>query len=331
MNLYVVDNAGTVVASSSITQSRFTDSAEAVSFSYVASQAPYSVKVARVTGSTTGLDISLFSFSHNFEHWVAASSIMDPASAHGAFTVGAVNQSTWLQTTPSIESYSGQGPSTDGRQKPDLVAPDGTSSLTYGTRASYGTSLSSPTVTGAAALLLQEVTTRTAVSVADLLRSTANDIGSLGPDPVYGHGKLQLPLIDSDGDQLTNMQEIGLGTNALSTDTDGDGLSDYAEVVTYNTNPNSADTDGDGLTDYFEITTYGTNPLTSNRGDLAPRGHPDGVIDAGDSVVMARLATGEIAPTAAELTLGDLNYDSTLDAGDMVVLMRAVQGQITLP
>ena len=48
----------------------------------------------------------------------------------GAFTVGAVNQSVWQSPNPAIRGYSGQGPSTDGRQKPDLVAPDGTASLT---------------------------------------------------------------------------------------------------------------------------------------------------------------------------------------------------------
>jgi hypothetical protein len=46
-------------------------------------------------------------------------------------------------------------------------------------------------------------------------------------------------------------------------DTDGDGLSDYAEVMGtngYQTNPNDLDTDGDGITDYLEIL-HGMNPL----------------------------------------------------------------------
>jgi len=424
LNLYVLNNVGAITASSTITQSRFNDPYEAVSFTYVSSQAPYSVRVTHAGGaSATGLDITLFSFSHNFEHFTLASSILDPASAHGAFTVGAVNQSNWLQTTPPLESYSSRGPTTDGRQKPDLIAPDGTSSLAYGTRASFGTSFSSPTVAGAAALLKQENISRTAATLASLLRSSATDIGAVGADPLYGYGKLQLPLIDSDADQLSNKQEIGLGTNALLadtdsdgltdyeevttyltnpllTDTDGEGLSDYAEVVTYNTNPlladsdsdglsdyaevityltnplladtdgdglsdqaevmthstnplladtdgegltdyqeiityltnpNQSDTDGDGLNDHFEIITYNTNPLVSNRGDLAPRGQPDGQVNAGDAVVMSRLATGEISATAAELSLGDLNYNSALDAGDMVVLMRVIQGLATLP
>ena len=328
LNLYLLDKNGTVKASSTSSNSPY----EWISYTYNATEAPYSVRITRSgNGSTNGLNVTLFSFSHNFEYYTLASSIMDPASAHGAFTVGAVRQSNWTLATPPLESYSGQGPTTDGRQKPDVVAPDGTSSYTYGTLNSYGTSFSSPTTAGAAALLLQENPNRTAAMLADLLRSSATDIGAAGADSLYGYGKLQLPLIDTDGDQLTNKQEISYGTNALLSDTDGDGLSDYAEVITYFTNPNQSDTDGDGLSDYYEIVTYGTNPLASNRGDLAPRGQPDGIINAGDAVVMSRLASGSIAATATELTLGDLNYNSTLDAGDMVVMMRAIQGLVTLP
>lgn len=44
------------------------------------------------------------------------------------------------------------------------------------------------------------------------------------------------------------------------TDTDGDGLSDYEEVITYGTNPNLKDTDGDKYSDKTEID-HGYNPL----------------------------------------------------------------------
>jgi hypothetical protein len=45
----------------------------------------------------------------------------------------------------------------------------------------------------------------------------------------------------------------------LDRDTDGDGLSDEAEVFAFNTNPDSADTDGDGRLDPQEVLA-GTNP-----------------------------------------------------------------------
>ncbi len=143
------------VASSTVTQNRFNDPAEAVTFTYHGQRRHRTVfKVTRATGSASGLDITLFSFNHNFEYPVAASSLMDPANAHGAFSCGCRLPGRLAAANPPIRSYSSQGPTNDGRLKPDLVAPDGTASLTYGV--SSGTSFSAPTVAGAAALLLQE-------------------------------------------------------------------------------------------------------------------------------------------------------------------------------
>lgn len=48
------------------------------------------------------------------------------------------------------------------------------------------------------------------------------------------------------------------------------------------------------------------NAVTYQLGDLAPRGDPDGQLNAGDLVVMQRLVLGVIAPTANELIIGDV-------------------------
>jgi hypothetical protein len=45
-----------------------------------------------------------------------------------------------------------------------------------------------------------------------------------------------LESLDSDGDGLTDAQELALGTNKSNRDSDGDGLSDFEETQTYNTN-----------------------------------------------------------------------------------------------
>ena len=58
---------------------------------------------------------------------------------------------------------------------------------------------------------------------------------------------------DCDGDGISNIEEILLGTDPLSVDTDGDGLSDWDEINTYNTDPLNPDTDGDGLLDGDEL------------------------------------------------------------------------------
>jgi len=68
-------------------------------------------------------------------------------------------------------------------------------------------------------------------------------------------------LMDSDGDGLSNLAEIRLGTGFRNPDTDGDGLSDGVEVNIYRTNPLVLDTDNDGLNDKIELDLYRTNPL----------------------------------------------------------------------
>jgi Tol biopolymer transport system component len=77
---------------------------------------------------------------------------------------------------------------------------------------------------------------------------------------------------DSDGDGLTNSEEILLGTDPFLADTDGDGLTDGEEVRTYMTDPLNPDTDGDGLLDGEEVQRYMTDPLN-------PDTDGDGLLD----------------------------------------------------
>jgi subtilisin family serine protease len=330
LNLYLVDKNGATVASSTYSQ-QFADPIEAIlSHPSDPAEQPYSLKIRRANNrSTASLDMTLFSWNHQFVEPVVSSSQMDPANAHGAFSVGAVNRSSWLSANPSIRSYSSQGPTTDGRRKPELVAPDGTSSVSYSTAS--GTSFSAPTVAGAAALLLQEDSSRSVQDLKMLLQNNAIDAGVAGPDNVFGHGKLQLPLIDSDSDGLSNVEEIALGTEALDEDTDDDGLTDYEENRNSGTDPLLADTDGDGVDDYTEVVLLGTDPLVSNTADLAPRGSPDDAVNVADYLILVQLVSGAVEPTASEIALGDLNNNGELDAGDLVLMSRIVLGEIPVP
>lgn len=66
---------------------------------------------------------------------------------------------------------------------------------------------------------------------------------------------------DSDGDGLSDAEELLLGTDPYNPDTDADGLSDYCEV-NIGTNPLLYDSDGDGYSDGYEYYA-GTDPNDS--------------------------------------------------------------------
>lgn len=99
---------------------------------------------------------------------------------------------------------------------------------------------------------------------------------------------------DSDGDGLSNAQEIELGTDPLLSDTDDDGLSDYDEIYVYGTDPLNPDTDGDGLKDGDEpyIGLDPANPETFGIPDAEYK--VEQTISA-DSGVLAEINTAENA------------------------------------
>lgn len=138
--------------------------------------------------ATRSVHFELYSWDNDFpEHNVKSSSLWIPGDAAGAITAGATY---WADD--SLEPYSSRGPTNDGRIKPDVTAPDGVSTYTYGTRNFYGTSSSAPHVAGAAALLLAAKPSLTANQLQAYLESTAVDRGALGKDNLYGAGRLDV-------------------------------------------------------------------------------------------------------------------------------------------
>ncbi len=91
----------------------------------------------------------------------------------------------------TITSFSSNGPTSDGRIKPDVVAPGATvyvARLGEGNYYDYsnGTSFSTPITAGVCALILSAHPELTAMQVRDALRNTANNSSS--PNNVYGWG-----------------------------------------------------------------------------------------------------------------------------------------------
>jgi hypothetical protein len=69
-----------------------------------------------------------------------------------------------------------------------------------------------------------------------------------------------------DADELAKLTSFAIGGGPITeeTDTDGDRLKDYQELIMYNTDRLYADTDEDGFSDGDEVNTHGTDPNDPN-------------------------------------------------------------------
>lgn len=86
---------------------------------------------------------------------------------------------------------------------------------------------------------------------------------------------------DYDKDGLTNLTEYQIGTDPGLADTDGDGLTDYQEYITYGTNPTEYDSDQDGLGDGTEWLNH-FNPLKADTDD-------NGILDGEEKIINQQL------------------------------------------
>ena len=112
--------------------------------------------------------------------------VLTPADAPGVISVGAV------ALDGSIAGFSSRGPTSDGRIKPDVVAP-GVGVVVAdiragGYRGGNGTSFAAPLVSGVCALLLQAHPDWGPERMQQVLRVTATDLGPAGEDTQYGWG-----------------------------------------------------------------------------------------------------------------------------------------------
>jgi subtilase family serine protease/subtilisin family serine protease len=119
----------------------------------------------------------------------SAGSVRSPGAYPESFAVGAVD------AFDGIAGFSGTGPSScGGSVKPDVTAPGVSirSAVPGGYTGFSGTSMATPHVSGAVAVL-RSIERRLGVEeLEDVLRRGAVDLGSSGPDNTFGGGRLDL-------------------------------------------------------------------------------------------------------------------------------------------
>ncbi len=129
------------------------------------------------------LQIFSLESGHTLTPHVPYSSVVAPADCACALAVGAMSLRDW--DAGRVQPFSARGPTTDGRVKPDVIAPDGANGF-------FGTSAAAPAAAGAAAVLLSQHPDWSVDRVKRALIDNAEDLLAPGPDIDSGHGALQL-------------------------------------------------------------------------------------------------------------------------------------------
>jgi len=320
------------------------------------------IVVTKKSSSTANLPLTLFSFTSSFGVKTRASSLAQPADCASVLAIGATNLSD------SPEGFSSEGPTTDGRDKPEISAPDRVATSLSSSFA--GTSAASPHAAGAAALVLAAHPGFTTTQIRGELSATAKDVSAAGFDFRTGYGRISL---DADGDGLNHDEDnctLVANVDQLDTDNDGmgdacdpdddnDGLSDSLEA-SIETDPLVADTDTDGLTDYEEVAWDGDassylpgsdlNPLAADTDNDGLTDYEEVAWDGNASYLPGFDPNPLVADTdndgfkdgmedtagynpllaTSYPVWGDINDDRVVDTADVLIASRAVLGLVTL-
>jgi len=194
-DLYLADNTYTTVKASFDPQDGNDDPHEFLAYTATYTGV-YHIAIYKYSATET-VNFHIYSYRHDLqEYQVASSSLSVPADSSNAMSVGAV----FWNTPTTLESFSSRGPTEDDRIKPDLVAPDGVSTATYGASNFYGTSASAPHAAGAAALVKGRYPSYTPSQIQTYLEDRAVDLGVAGKDNLFGSGRLLLPDATPPGD-----------------------------------------------------------------------------------------------------------------------------------
>lgn len=140
----------------------------------------------------------------DLEYHTISGSIGNPAESAnpGLLAVGAAGRNSSVVNplnTGIIEPFSSQGPTPDGRIKPDIVGADAGQSVTYRSERNpngyfFGTSQASPHVAGLATLVKQRFPDYHPANITSYLKANAERRGAV-PNNTWGYGFAKLPAI----------------------------------------------------------------------------------------------------------------------------------------
>ncbi len=148
IDLYLLNAAGEECGRSARVQDGTGDPVEYVSTSFCTDDVVFPVlRLRDPEADVTGLRGWLYGdYGVAPEDQTHRDSLTVPADAIGAFSIGAVD------ANEEVPAWSSRGPTDDGREKPDFVAPTGVSTATLGDLGLDGTSAAAPHAAGLAAL-----------------------------------------------------------------------------------------------------------------------------------------------------------------------------------
>jgi hypothetical protein len=157
----------------------------------------FRVRIQLVAGPPPSGPVTLYAREDDIVSWSGstARSVPTPADAAGSISVGGVD---WRSN--SLVRYSSRGPTADGRLKPDLSAPTGTSLATAAgdPRDVGGTSIAAPNAAGAAAVALATMRGSglrpTVAEFRAIMAADAVDLGVPGPDNTFGAGRIRVDV-----------------------------------------------------------------------------------------------------------------------------------------
>ncbi|MCX6120966.1 MAG: S8 family serine peptidase, partial [Ignavibacteriales bacterium] len=165
---------------------------------YTASTAgDYAIMVEKKSGVAKTLEVYIYPDSITSVYTnslTPVDAIFGQPAVVGAIAVGAVRAAT----PDTIEYFSSQGPvtisfpSSQTRAKPDICGVDGVTVTGAGgfSNPFYGTSAAAPHVAAVAAQMWAAFPGKTGNQIRDAIESTADDLGTVGFDNIYGWGRV---------------------------------------------------------------------------------------------------------------------------------------------